>query len=159
MNTQHIITARHGLASGVVVESSVLPASCPRGSGFKCLPQASYSEANTRVLTQVALLITHAPHRGSGVQSPASHRGNPDSIPSQTLWDLWCTKWHWDRFFSQELCFVLSASFRHCSTLTRQSPTLCDLQQLTPKVSHYSLIIAIKRFGVGCWERRLTNNK
>jgi hypothetical protein len=27
-----------------------------------------------------------------------SHRGGPVSIPDQFMWDLWWTKWHWDRF-------------------------------------------------------------
>jgi hypothetical protein len=22
-------------------------------------------------------------------------------IPGQSMWDLWWTKWHWDRFFPQ----------------------------------------------------------
>ena len=29
---------------------------------------------------------------------PASHRRGPGSIPGQSIWDLWWTKWHWDRF-------------------------------------------------------------
>jgi hypothetical protein len=35
--------------------------------------------------------------------SPASHRGNPVSIPGQPTWDLWWTKWHWDSFPSNRL--------------------------------------------------------
>jgi hypothetical protein len=23
------------------------------------------------------------------------------SVPAQSMWDLWWTKWHWDRFFSE----------------------------------------------------------
>lgn len=33
------------------------------------------------------------PCHGSGVYSPASHFGGPDSMPGQSNWDLW---WHWD---------------------------------------------------------------
>jgi hypothetical protein len=31
---------------------------------------------------------------------PASHRGGPGSRPDQSVWDLWYTKWRWDRVFS-----------------------------------------------------------
>jgi hypothetical protein len=27
------------------------------------------------------------------------------------MWDLWWTKWHWDRFFSEFFDFPLSISF------------------------------------------------
>jgi hypothetical protein len=26
-------------------------------------------------------------------------------IPGQSMWDLWCTKWHWDRVFPRVLWF------------------------------------------------------
>jgi hypothetical protein len=48
-----------------------------------------------------------------------SHRGGPGSIPGQSMWDLWWTKWHWDRFFPEFFGFPLSVSFRWCS-ITRQ---------------------------------------
>ena len=44
-------------------------------------------------------------------------RGGPASIPAQSTWDLWWTKWHWDRFPSQYFCFPLSLSFHRCSTI------------------------------------------
>jgi hypothetical protein len=28
----------------------------------------------------------------------------------RSMWDLWWTKWHWDRFFSQHFGFPLSIS-------------------------------------------------
>jgi hypothetical protein len=31
------------------------------------------------------------------------------------MWDLWWTKWHWDRFFSEYFSFSLSISFHQCS--------------------------------------------
>jgi hypothetical protein len=37
--------------------------------------------------------------------SPASHRGGPGSIPGQSMWDLWWTKWHWDMFFPEYFGF------------------------------------------------------
>lgn len=29
------------------------------------------------------------------------YRGRPVSIPGLSIWDLWSTKWHWDRIFSE----------------------------------------------------------
>ena len=49
--------------------------------------------------------------------SSAFHRTDPCSIPGQSTWHLWCTKWQWDRFFSQHFVFALSVSFRHCCIL------------------------------------------
>ena len=37
------------------------------------------------------------------------------SIPDQSMWDLWWTKWHWDRFFPEYFGFPLSVSFHRCS--------------------------------------------
>jgi hypothetical protein len=34
---------------------------------------------------------------------------------SQSMWDLWWTKWHWDRFISEFLGSALSVSFHCCS--------------------------------------------
>jgi hypothetical protein len=31
------------------------------------------------------------------------------------MWDLWWTKWHWDRFFTEYFGFPLSISFHRCS--------------------------------------------
>jgi hypothetical protein len=33
----------------------------------------------------------------------------------QFMWDLWWTKWHWDRFFPEYFGFFLSISFHQCS--------------------------------------------
>jgi hypothetical protein len=38
------------------------------------------------------------------------------------MWDLWWTKWHWERVFSESFGFPLSISFHRCSILTRVSP-------------------------------------
>jgi hypothetical protein len=32
------------------------------------------------------------------------------------MWDLWWTKWHWDRFFPEYFGFPLSISFHRCSS-------------------------------------------
>jgi hypothetical protein len=45
------------------------------------------------------------------------------SIPGQSMWDLWLTKLHCDRFFSQFFSFPLSVSFHQCSILFHPSPT------------------------------------
>jgi hypothetical protein len=31
------------------------------------------------------------------------------------MWDLWWTKWHWDKFFYEYFGFRLSVSFHQCS--------------------------------------------
>jgi hypothetical protein len=43
------------------------------------------------------------------------HRG----APGQSMWDLWWTKWHWDRFFPEY--FPLSVSFHRCSTTWKRT--------------------------------------
>jgi hypothetical protein len=35
------------------------------------------------------------------------------------MWDLWWTKWHWDRFFPEYFGFPVSISFHPCS-ITRK---------------------------------------
>lgn len=37
----------------------------------------------------------------------ASHRQGHSSIPDQSVVDLWCTKLHWDRLFSEYYGFIL----------------------------------------------------
>jgi hypothetical protein len=39
------------------------------------------------------------------------------SIPGQSKWYLWRTKWYWNRLFSQYFCFAMSLSFHQCPTL------------------------------------------
>jgi hypothetical protein len=38
----------------------------------------------------------------------------------QSMWDLWWTKWHWDRFFPEYFGFSLSISF-HRGSITREN--------------------------------------
>jgi hypothetical protein len=45
------------------------------------------------------------------------HDGDTGSIPSQSMRDLWWTKWHPKRFFSEYFSFILSEIFRKCSTV------------------------------------------
>jgi hypothetical protein len=42
-----------------------------------------------------------------------------NSIPGQSMWDLWWKKWHWDRFFPEFFGFAQSVSFHRCS-ITRK---------------------------------------
>jgi hypothetical protein len=35
----------------------------------------------------------------------------PEFAPRSIQWDLWWTKWHWDRFFSESSGFPLSILF------------------------------------------------
>jgi hypothetical protein len=59
--------------------------------------------------------------RGEPWLRPASHRGGLGSLPGQCMWELWWTKWHWDRFFSEIFSFRLSISFycgSPCSYIT-----------------------------------------
>jgi hypothetical protein len=37
------------------------------------------------------------------------------------MWDLWWTKYHWDRFFSKFFHVPLSVSFHHCFIFTHVS--------------------------------------
>jgi hypothetical protein len=40
--------------------------------------------------------------------SSVCRRGGPVSVPDQTVWDLWWTKWHQDSFFSEYFSFSVS---------------------------------------------------
>jgi hypothetical protein len=42
---------------------------------------------------------------------PRRPRFDPGSVH---MWDLWWTKWHWDRFFSEYFGFPLLISFHRC---------------------------------------------
>lgn len=44
-----------------------------------------------------------------------SQRGGLPSISGQSLWDLWSTKWHWDRYFSPRIQ-VYSCQYHSIST-------------------------------------------
>ena len=37
---------------------------------------------------------------GAGDYPSACHLGGPVSVPGQSMWGLWWTKWHWNRVFS-----------------------------------------------------------
>jgi hypothetical protein len=52
----------------------------------------SHVRRDTDCSDKLGLAIAQAVSRRS------SHRGGPVSSPSQVVWDLWWTKWHWGRF-------------------------------------------------------------
>jgi hypothetical protein len=37
------------------------------------------------------------------------------------MWDLWWTKWHWDRFFPEYFGFLLSISFHQYSIIAKMN--------------------------------------
>jgi hypothetical protein len=37
------------------------------------------------------------------------------------MWDLWWTKWHWDRFIPEYFGFPLSVSFHRCSIIRKRT--------------------------------------
>ena len=43
--------------------------------------------------------------QSSGLQSLTPNHGGPASVPYQYMWNLWCTKWHWDTFLSEYFRF------------------------------------------------------
>jgi len=49
--------------------------------------------------------------------APACNPGGPVSIPGQSLWDMWCERWHWNRVFSECSDLFLSARFQQWSIL------------------------------------------
>jgi hypothetical protein len=79
------------------------------------------------------------PCYGSGGLSSAPHRGGPGSRPGQSMWDLWCTKWHWDRVFSEFFCFPLSALFN------RRSPHPYHLgdEQYVRQWQHFNVVVSL----------------
>jgi hypothetical protein len=40
------------------------------------------------------------------------------------MWDLWWTKWHWDRFYPEYFGFSLSILFRRCSITCKNEKKL-----------------------------------
>jgi hypothetical protein len=60
--------------------------------------------------------------QGRAMAQAVSHRPPNAEARVQSrvsMWDLWWTKWHWDRFFPEYFGFPLSISFHRCS-ITRK---------------------------------------
>jgi len=51
------------------------------------------------------------------VSWPVYQRGGLASDPGQSVFDLWWTEWHWDRFFSKYFGLLLSVLFQQCLIL------------------------------------------
>jgi hypothetical protein len=94
--------------------------------------------------------------------TPSSGRSSgPGSRPDHTMWDLWWTKWHWDRFYSESFGFPLSVSFHRCSIFIRISSggwTNGPLETAVPHRHTHPIaiitIISIKlnnNIDVSCW--------
>jgi hypothetical protein len=64
----------------------------------------------------------------------------PVSRPVRSMWDLWWSKWHWGRFFSEFFGFPLSISFRHCSTLINHRPMRCVIALTTQHIITTSVL-------------------
>jgi hypothetical protein len=60
-----------------------------------------------KTITIFQMLVGFAviPCHGWGRWSPASQSEGLGSCPGHSMWDLWWTKWRWDRFFSKFLSF------------------------------------------------------
>jgi hypothetical protein len=78
----------------------------------------------------------------------ASHCGSPDLHPGQPMWDLWCTEWYWDIFFSKGFAFQLSVSFHHCSTFTHVSSGRWKMGQSAAALPQSHQIVTIKQRGL-----------
>jgi hypothetical protein len=72
---------------------------------------------STTLSTEVPYGLTQVQAQGSTVRrwhlttstmAQPPHRGGPGSHPGQSMWDLWWTKWHWDRSFSEFFSFPVN---------------------------------------------------
>jgi hypothetical protein len=54
------------------------------------------------------------------------------------MWDLWWTKWHWDRFFSEFFGFTLSI---YHSTNALQTPIIWGMRIMLTKVGIHAWVI------------------
>jgi hypothetical protein len=61
----------------------------------------------------------------SNSSSPISHRGGQGPFPGLGMWDLWWTKWHWDRISlsaSVSLTFLIPPTASYLGAGTVGSP-------------------------------------
>jgi hypothetical protein len=65
-----------------------------------------------------------------GSKGHVTHGGGPGSIPGQSMWDLWWTQWHWDRFFTEYFGFPLSISCHPFSITWKNEKRKTDLLSL-----------------------------
>ena len=78
----------------------------------------------------IHLILGHAM-----AQACSYHRG-PGSIPGQSMWDLWWTEFHWDRFVSKYSGLPLSVSFHQSSILIHSYITdVVETKQFTALIN------------------------
>jgi hypothetical protein len=109
-----------------------------RQYSYCLLGKTHFSRINARVFLRLS-----RPCHGSRSQYSATQGGGPGSV-ALFIWDLWWTKWHCDRVFSQCCGCSRSVSFRQWPTAVR-SPIASVSTQITNTVSQYtpSLHLAI----------------
>jgi hypothetical protein len=69
-------------------------------------------------------IFINKPRHSLGGYSPASHRGVPGLRPSQVMWDLWWTKWHWGRFSPSTSVSPANSPSTNSNTLIINHPGL-----------------------------------
>jgi hypothetical protein len=92
------------------------------------LEKLIFSYSRNSLLSWI-LKLHHCAHK-----SPSAHampqmvccqpltRG-PSSRPGQSMWNLWWTRWQWERPLSEYFGFIMSLSFHQCYTLILHPPT------------------------------------
>jgi hypothetical protein len=80
---------------------------CGRSIGTACVPSSDITNTMQRGWWGVG--------GGGGGWSLACHRRGLSVIPSQSMWNLWWTKWHWHGFLSFYFCCPLLVSFHQWS--------------------------------------------
>jgi hypothetical protein len=73
----------------------------------------------------------HGRAMAQAVSRRSPHRGDPGSSPAQSMFDLWWTKWYWDRFFPEYFGFPLSITFHRCSITNKRTKTPITVTILT----------------------------
>jgi hypothetical protein len=77
-------------------------------------------------------------------QALASHRGGLGSFSGHSTWNLWWTKWHWDRFFSEFFSFPLSvyhSTVDHHTHISRGARTTGTLMGTVQRHSPHPIVI------------------
>jgi len=73
----------------------------------------------------------------------------PGSVPGQYMWDLWWTKWHWDKFLSEYFVFPshyystnTPYAFIHLSRTLYTQPVFYALSLNAPY--HFTLLLKLR---------------
>ena len=86
----------------------------------------------THTRTQKATVMLKLINISSQIWPCHASGEGPVSIPNQSMWVLWWTKWHWNRCFSEYLGFPHSVSFPKYSTLLLHFSTIDYIQLVLP---------------------------